>query len=166
MLSKPQRMGVEQGAELSVSGGGVRHKGWECGWGDKPNSQSRGMADHWASLLDYGQHSKLNCPTFLGEELTSHCCSCRATQLQLDETNRLDHLAQTGNELPKVPICHLSYGQKEPNIAHKADIWWDQFRGSACNRRPTRSRKVGEKKNPPADSHTNSPTRRAASFSM
>jgi hypothetical protein len=50
--------------------------------------------------------SKLNCPTLLGEELTRQSCSSRAMQLLSGKNNnRFHHLAQTGSELPHVPIA-------------------------------------------------------------
>jgi hypothetical protein len=47
-------------------------------------------------LWDRGQHSKLNCSTFLGERLTKQSCSCGTTQLQPGENNSSSHPEWTG----------------------------------------------------------------------
>jgi hypothetical protein len=55
--------------------------------------------------MGQGQYSKLNSLTLPVEELTRQNCSSRAMKLLPSENNnRLDYLAQTGSELPKVPI--------------------------------------------------------------
>jgi hypothetical protein len=60
-----------------------------------------------ANLPKQGQqYSKLNCPTLLGEELTTQICTYRTTQLPPGENNnRPAHLALTGSELPQAPVA-------------------------------------------------------------
>jgi hypothetical protein len=121
MLNQPWRIEVEHRAEFSVKGGRTRNKGLEWGCSNKPTTQRnqtiskqrQGKAQRvrvgvgqQAGLMGLRQYSKLNFPTLLGEELTRQSCSCRATQLQPGENNNTsDHLAQTGSELPQVPIA-------------------------------------------------------------
>jgi hypothetical protein len=38
-------------AQLALSRGEARHKGWEWVWGNKPTSQSRAGVDPWAGLM-------------------------------------------------------------------------------------------------------------------
>jgi hypothetical protein len=71
-----------KGAKILVSRRGVRHKGWEQRWSNKPNLQSRGWGAWWITEIvswTWGD-LKLSCPTLLGEELTRHSCSGRAKQ--------------------------------------------------------------------------------------
>jgi hypothetical protein len=76
-------------------------------------SQAPKVRRWWIAELvswDWELYSKLNCPTLLGEELTSQSCSCRAMQLSPGENNIIsDHIAQTGSEWSRVPIatCHM-----------------------------------------------------------
>jgi hypothetical protein len=72
---------VEQGAELSVLNSGhkravgVRQSAncLEELQGQPPKAGQ--LVDRGADLWDTGQHSKLNCPTFLWEELTKQNCN-------------------------------------------------------------------------------------------
>jgi hypothetical protein len=110
--------------QLALSRDRERHKGLERERGNKPTSQrsrqhsaeirkstkaeSRGGAtgqppkarqvvDPRDDLWDRGQHSKVNSPALLGEELTTQSFSWRATQLPLGENNSSDHPAQAGS---------------------------------------------------------------------
>jgi hypothetical protein len=144
MMKQPWRMGEGQGAELSASRGETRKKHWEWGWDDKSNSQSRGVANRWASLVRLRVYSKLNYPTLLGEEMTSQICSGRAnTAAPGRYNNRLDHLVQTGKVSYLRSQLHPALWTEGKNNVQKTGVCWDYLRVPTCNRCPIRPRKSG-----------------------
>jgi hypothetical protein len=120
MLKLPQWMGMGQEAKLSVPnsqwtnagkvtrlwGGsrktiqppsgaaGTKQRSGEqrlrVGWGQRPKPEE--VVDPGANPSDRGQHSKLNCPTFLGEELTKHSCGWRECSCCMVKTTALTNL--------------------------------------------------------------------------
>jgi hypothetical protein len=56
-----------------------KHKGLEWRWCDRPTAQTGQVEDSGADLWDRRQHSKLNSPTLLGEELTKQSWQCYLT---------------------------------------------------------------------------------------
>jgi hypothetical protein len=72
------REGVEQQTNLpeelpALSRDHEKHKGRDRATGQPPKAKQE--VDPGADLWDRGQHSKLNCPSLLGEELTKQSCS-------------------------------------------------------------------------------------------
>jgi hypothetical protein len=64
-------------------------------WVNKHSKKAGQVVDCRAQLLNQRPHSKLNCPTLLGEELTNSC-SWRVTQLTAGEINSFDNSAWSG----------------------------------------------------------------------
>jgi hypothetical protein len=104
-------------------GGRTRNKSWEQEWGEEltlnaglgleanlPEEKCGRLLNHsW----DYGWLTKLNCPTFLGEELTSQSCGWAATQqLPGENSNISDHLGWSGGEKPQTSIVTCLIGRR------------------------------------------------------
>jgi hypothetical protein len=101
VLNQHQRTELGQSAELSARKGGARNKNWELGWVNKPASQIMGMVHHWASPMVLRVILRTELPHLVGG-------GAGQAELQLlpgKNNNTVDHLAQTGSELPEVPMA-------------------------------------------------------------